>query len=69
VDKSQLGNPQAYLSSNVTKYRYVSDLFRLDNVSLSFGFVHPIYNPRKVKKAKTKSVLRMIRKKEGGDKK
>lgn len=67
VDKSQIGNPDYYLSTNVTKYRYASDLFRLDNVSISFGYVHPIYNPRKVKKARTKGVARTIQK--GGKKK
>ena len=68
LDKSQIGDPTAYLSANVTKYRYVSDLFRMDNLSLSFGFIHPIYNPRKVKHAKTKSVSRQIEKEEGGKK-
>jgi hypothetical protein len=68
-DKNKIGNPDYYLSTNVTHYRYVSDLFRLDNVSLSFGFIHPIYDPRKVKKAKTKSVERQIRKEEGGKEK
>src|SRR6185369_15987157 len=69
IDKNQIGDPTAYLSSNVTKYRYVSDLFKMDNLSLSFGFIHPIYNPRKVKRAKTKSVSRQIEKEEGGKKK
>jgi Outer membrane protein beta-barrel domain len=69
VDPGKLGNPNYTLSNNITRYRYVSDLFRLDNVSISFGYIHPIYNPRKVKKAKTKSVSRKIRKGEGGDSK
>ncbi|HRI80551.1 MAG TPA: porin family protein [Cyclobacteriaceae bacterium] len=69
IDKNQIGDPAAYLSSNVTKYRYVSDLFRMDNLSLSFGFIHPIYDPRKVKRAKTKSVSRQIEREEGGKKK
>ncbi len=66
VDKGQIGNPDAYLSNNVTKYRFVSDIYRLDNLSLSFGFIHPIYDPRKVKKVKTKGVARKIIKEEGG---
>lgn len=61
-DKNQIGNPDYYLSPNVTKYKYVSDFFRLDNVSLSLGYIHPIYDPRKIKKARTKSVSRKIRK-------
>jgi hypothetical protein len=64
--KNQIGNPNYYLSSNITRYRYVSDLFRMDNISLSVGFIHPIYDPRKVRKARTKSVSRQIQKEEGG---
>ncbi len=64
VNAAQIGNPNLYMSGNVTKYRYVSDLFRLDNVSLSFGFIRPIYDPRKVKKARTKSLSRKIEREE-----
>ena len=66
VDKAQIGNPDNYLSNSLTKYRYISDLYRLDNLSLSIGFIHPIYDPRKVKKARTRSVARKIIKEEGG---
>jgi len=65
VDPSQVGNRNAYLSNNVTRYHYISDLFRMDNLSVSFGFVKPLYNPRKMKKARTKGVARSIRKKGG----
>jgi hypothetical protein len=61
-----VGNPNLFMASNVTKYVYVADLFRLDNVSLSFGFIHPIYDPRRIKKARTKSVSRKIKREEGG---
>jgi|GEM_PF-306617 len=61
VDKSSLGNPNYVLSNNVTRYLYTSDLFRLDNISLSFGYIVPIYNPRKIKVAKTKSLSRKIK--------
>lgn len=64
--KNQVGDPDHIMSSNVTKYHYVGDLYRLDNLSLSVGYIHPIYDPRKVRKAKTKSVSRKIQKKEGG---
>jgi hypothetical protein len=60
-----VGNPAYYMSYNVTKYHYVGDVFRLDNISLSVGFIHPIYDPRKVRKAKTKSVSRNILKRKG----
>lgn len=65
IDPAQIGNPTTYLSTNVTRYHYISDLFRMDYLSLSFGFVKPLYDPRKVKKARTKSVAKSIRK-EGG---
>lgn len=41
---------------------HVDDYFRLDNLSISIGYVRPLYKPRKVKRAKTKSVLRGIKK-------
>jgi opacity protein-like surface antigen len=41
-------------------YPYVDDDFRMDNVAISVGYVHPFYKPRKLKKAKTKSVFRFI---------
>ena len=37
---------------------YVDDDFRMDNVYLSIGYVHPFYKARKLNKARTKSVLR-----------
>lgn len=49
-------------SQDIARYRWVGDLFRLDNISLSFGYVRPLYNPRKIKRAKTKKVLRDISK-------
>ncbi len=66
TSKNPIGNPDYIMSSNVTKYHYVGDLYRLDNISLSVGFIHPLYDPRKVRKARTRSVSREIRKKEGG---
>lgn len=33
----------------VSNYPYASDFFRLDNLSLSFGYIKPIYDPRKRK--------------------
>ncbi|MDH4295191.1 MAG: PorT family protein [Cyclobacteriaceae bacterium] len=43
-------------------YPYVDDDFRMDNLALSIGYIHPLYKPRKLKKARTKSVLRKIQK-------
>lgn len=65
VDPQQIGSKSHYLTENITRYRYMSDLFRMDNLSLTFGFVKPLYDPRKIKKARTGKVARSIRK-EGG---
>lgn len=45
-----------------TRYAYVDDFFRMDNLYLSIGYIHPLYKPRKLKKAKSKAVLRTIKK-------
>jgi hypothetical protein len=47
-----------------TKYAEASDIFRLDNVSVSFGYIHPIYNPRKKSKPRLGTLFK--RKKEVG---
>ncbi|MBS1491769.1 MAG: outer membrane beta-barrel protein [Bacteroidetes bacterium] len=38
------------LAPGVIQYQYASPLFRLDNLSISVGFVQPLYNPRKKKR-------------------
>lgn len=40
---------------------HVDDYFRLDNFSISVGYVRPLYKPRMVKHVKTKSVLKGIK--------
>ncbi len=49
-------------SPNIARYRWVGDYFRLDNLSIAIGYVRPIYDPRKIKKARTNKVLRDINK-------
>lgn len=44
------------------EYGHVDDYFRLDNFSISVGYVKPLYKARKVKRVKTKSVLKGIKK-------
>jgi opacity protein-like surface antigen len=44
------------------EYGHVDDYFRLDNLSISVGYVRPLYRPRKVNRVKTKSVLKGIKK-------
>ena len=48
-------------------YPYVDDDFRIDNLALSIGYIHPFYKPRKLQKARTKSVLRKIEKEDNAD--
>lgn len=44
-----------------TRYMHVDDFFRLDNLSFSIGFLRPLYKPRELKKARTKSVMRQLK--------
>lgn len=61
---SNLTNPENnyYSDGNfdpsIAKYAYVSDFFRLDNFSLSFGYIHPIYNPRKKSKLRLSNLFK-----------
>ncbi|HMG90448.1 MAG TPA: porin family protein [Chryseolinea sp.] len=43
-------------------YPYIDDDFRIDNLAFSVGYIRPFYKPRKLQKARTKSVLRKIEK-------
>ncbi len=44
------------------QYGHVDDYFRLDHIALSVGFVKPFYHPRKLKRARTRSLMKQIRK-------
>jgi opacity protein-like surface antigen len=44
------------------RWGYVDDFFRMDHLFLSVGYIHPLYKPRKLKKARSKSVMRTIKK-------
>jgi hypothetical protein len=48
------------LNDAVAKYSFIGDYFRVDNLSLSFGYVKPLYDPRKIKRARTKSAMKKI---------
>jgi hypothetical protein len=43
------------------RWAHIDDLFRMDNLFISVGYIHPLYKPRKLKKAHSKSVLRSIK--------
>lgn len=47
--------------SPTTEYTHVDDYVRLDNLSITFGFIRPLYKPREIKRARTRSVLRKIK--------
>jgi hypothetical protein len=49
------GNP-------MQEFGHVDDYFRLDNLSVSVGYYHPFYRPRELKKVRTKSVLKSVKK-------
>lgn len=44
-----------------TRWASVPDIMRLDNLSVSIGFLRPLYKPRELKRARTKSVMKIMR--------
>ena len=42
-------------------YGHVDDYLKLDNLAISVGYIHPLYKPRKLKNARTKSLMKKIR--------
>lgn len=42
-------------------FSYVDDDFRMHNVFFNVGYIHPFYKARKLKKARTRSVLRKMK--------
>lgn len=44
---------------------HVDDVFRMNNVIISIGYIHPLYKPRELKRARTKSILRRIKRQDG----
>ena len=57
-EKNNYYDKDGNLDISVAKYAYASDLFRLDNMALSVGYIHPIYNPRKKKKPRLSNLLK-----------
>jgi hypothetical protein len=50
------------VSTDVLPYGHVDNYFRVDNLAISIGYIKPLYKPRKLKQARTKSLLRFIKK-------
>jgi hypothetical protein len=44
-----------------TRWSSTPDIMRLDKVSVSVGFLRPLYKPRELKRAKTKSVMKHMK--------
>ena len=57
-------NPAGKVTSDLpSQYIYADSKFRLDNISISVGYVRPLYDPRRIRKARgAKSVERDIKK-------
>ncbi len=62
-DKIYVRGDDGVLVPEATKYQYVFGLFRLNAVSVSVGYIRPIYQPRVIKRVSTKQVMRKINKK------
>lgn len=58
---NNLAKPSNRYNEVNQSWPYVDDDFRMDNIFLSVGYIHPFYKARKLKKARTKSALRKIR--------
>jgi hypothetical protein len=48
-------------STPTTAHGYRDDYIRMDNIALTIGFLRPLYKPRALKHARTKGVLRKIK--------
>ncbi len=66
-DKNYYKEGSFDLATSATLTRWVGDYFRLDNVAISVGFVKPLYDPRKIKKARTHGLFRKINKQQKED--
>jgi hypothetical protein len=60
-------NADGSLATTITTYQSVSDLFRLDNLALSVGYVRPLYDPRKLKPLNTKGFFKRLFKSKSKD--
>jgi len=60
--KNLIKEDAVFLNEEVYRSGHVDDFLKLDNLSVSIGYVYPLYKPRKVKNVRTKSVLKRIKK-------
>lgn len=52
---------EVFNTAEIDRSGHVDDFMRIDVLSLNVGYVLPQYNPRKLKKARTKGILRRIK--------
>lgn len=57
-----VANTTTFTGRPMQEFGHVDDYFRLDNLSVSIGFIKPLYKPRRLKKAKTRTVLKSVKK-------
>jgi hypothetical protein len=56
------------IDPSMTQFAQIGDIFRVNNMSISFGYVRPLYNPRRATRVKTKSVSRKLLKDDKNEK-
>ncbi len=73
IGLSNLTKPENNFYSNkgdfdpsITNYQFASDFFKLDNLSLSFGYIRPIYDPRRKTKPRLGNLFKKKSVKEKG---
>jgi hypothetical protein len=66
-ESTKIADNESTLAETATKYSFVGDYFRLDNVSFSIGFVKPIYHPSRLKNTRTSKTMRTISKEKKND--
>lgn len=60
-DANPISNGFVTNQEAAVRFAHVDDLFRLDNVMVSFGFLRPLYKPRELKRTRTGSVMKKLK--------
>lgn len=61
TDYDQTSSEHVESITPAAAYGHVDDLFRLDNIAITVGFLRPLYKPRELKRVKTKGILRKMK--------
>lgn len=61
ADADPISNSFVTDQEAAVRFAHVDDLFRLDNLMVSFGFLRPLYKPRELKRARTGSVMKQLK--------